>query len=224
MPFVSRLSITPVKGSAPPPDPRRGHPNGSSDEPLSFHLIDARGRLVNGKQHGQLVQITAEFDEQHERLSLRMPDREPVEGTTSEWVKPWSPTSTAATWPVTWLRGRGRPRYATSSARRCTSWPPTPPGTRSTCTRRRWCRRPPSSTYAAYLLVAKHWTTVDSGCSLRWTGARYTRRTHGPAAACRSAQPRCAPSALSHAAWSPTRTPRAECRLQHPQGHPAIPR
>lgn len=83
MPFVSRLSITPVKGSALHHPSRVVVTRNGVQTNRRFHLIDARRRLFNGKQHGPLVQITAEFDAQHERLSLQMPDREPVEGTTS---------------------------------------------------------------------------------------------------------------------------------------------
>lgn len=84
MPFVSRLSITPVKGSALHHPIRVAVTRNGVPTNRRFHLVDVRRRLFNGKQHGRLVQITAEFDEQHERLSLRIPDREPVEGTTSE--------------------------------------------------------------------------------------------------------------------------------------------
>jgi uncharacterized protein YcbX len=81
MPFVSRFSVTPVKGTA------LSHPssvaltrNGVLDN-RRFHLVDARRRLFNGKHHGPLVQLTAEYDDQRQHLSLRVPGRPPVEGT-----------------------------------------------------------------------------------------------------------------------------------------------
>lgn len=84
MPFVSRFSTTPVKGTA------LHHPthvtvtrNGVLIN-RRFHLVDADRGLMNGKQHGPLVQLTAEFDDQRQHLSLRFPDRAPVEGTPNE--------------------------------------------------------------------------------------------------------------------------------------------
>ncbi|SEK58781.1 hypothetical protein SAMN04515665_103111 [Blastococcus sp. DSM 46786] len=85
MPFVSRLSITPVKGSALHHPARVAVTRNGVLTNRRFYLVDARRRLFNGKQHGPLVQITAEFDEQHERLSLRIPGREPLEGPANEW-------------------------------------------------------------------------------------------------------------------------------------------
>ncbi|SNS96062.1 hypothetical protein SAMN06893096_111117 [Geodermatophilus pulveris] len=80
MPLVSRLSTTPVKGTA------LHHPptvtvtdNGVLDN-RRFHLVDAQGRLRNGKQLGPLVRLTAEFDPDGAHLRLRFPDRPPVEG------------------------------------------------------------------------------------------------------------------------------------------------
>jgi uncharacterized protein YcbX len=82
MPLVSRLSTTPVKGTA------LHHPqtvtvtrNGVLDN-RRFHLVDAQRRLLNGKQYGPLVQLTAEFDAEEDRLVLRFPDRPAVEGRT----------------------------------------------------------------------------------------------------------------------------------------------
>ena len=84
MPLVSRLSTTPVKGTA------LHHPqtvtvtdNGVLEN-RRFHVVDARRRLLNGKQHGPLVRLTAEYDTAGARLSLRFPDRRPVEGRADE--------------------------------------------------------------------------------------------------------------------------------------------
>ncbi|SFE81347.1 MOSC domain-containing protein [Blastococcus tunisiensis] len=80
MPVVSRLSVTPVKGTALHQPTRVVITGNGVTTNRRFHLVDARGRLVNGKQHGPLVRITAEYDANEQRLSLRIPDRAPVEG------------------------------------------------------------------------------------------------------------------------------------------------
>ncbi|MGY1636871.1 MOSC domain-containing protein [Geodermatophilus sp. SYSU D00742] len=88
MPVVSRLSTTPLKGTA------LHHPtslaltrNGVEDN-RRFHLVDARGRLFNGKQHGPLVRLTAQYDGRRQHLSLQVPGRDPVQGTTTELGDP----------------------------------------------------------------------------------------------------------------------------------------
>ena len=45
-----------------------------------FHLVDARGRLVNGKRLGILVQVRPEYDPAAERLALRLPGGTVAEG------------------------------------------------------------------------------------------------------------------------------------------------
>jgi uncharacterized protein YcbX len=82
MPVVSRLSTTPVKGTAlhSPTGVTLGR-DGVADN-RRFHLVDGRYRLFNGKHHGPLVRVTADYDGQ--QLTLRIPDREPVVGTTTE--------------------------------------------------------------------------------------------------------------------------------------------
>ena len=80
MPLVSRLSTTPVKGTA------LHHPQAVTvtgngvPENRRFHLVDARRRLLNGKQHGPLVRVVAEYDADREHLGLRFPDGLLVEG------------------------------------------------------------------------------------------------------------------------------------------------
>jgi uncharacterized protein YcbX len=82
MPFVSRLSTTPVKGTAlHSPATVTVTSHGVADN-RRFHLVDARRRLFNGKQHGPLVQLRAEYDAGH--LGLQFPDRRPVEGRATE--------------------------------------------------------------------------------------------------------------------------------------------
>jgi uncharacterized protein YcbX len=88
MPVVSRLSTTPVKGTA------LHHPTGLAltgngvEDNRRFHLVDARHRLVNGKQHGPLVRITAQYDGRRRHLSLQIPGRDPVGGTTTDLGEP----------------------------------------------------------------------------------------------------------------------------------------
>lgn len=80
MPRVSRLSTTPVKGTAlHSPRGVTVTGNGVLDN-RRFYLVDARRRLFNGKQHGPLVRLTAEYDAAGNSLRLRFPDRAPVEG------------------------------------------------------------------------------------------------------------------------------------------------
>lgn len=84
MPHVSRFSTTPVKGTA-LHHPRALTVTGNGvPENRRFHLVDARGRLFNGKQHGPLVRITAEYESDAEHLRLRFPGRPLVEGRTTE--------------------------------------------------------------------------------------------------------------------------------------------
>jgi uncharacterized protein YcbX len=84
MPLVSRLSTTPVKGTAlHSPQTVTVTGNGVAVN-RRFHLVDARRRLFNGKQHGPLVQVTAEYDSAGDHLRLQFPDRPPVEGRATE--------------------------------------------------------------------------------------------------------------------------------------------
>jgi uncharacterized protein len=84
VPFVSRLSTTPVKGTAlHSRETVTLTGNGVADN-RRFHLIDARGRLFNGKQHGPLVQLNASFDASVGQLTVRFPDRAPVTGSATE--------------------------------------------------------------------------------------------------------------------------------------------
>src|SRR5262245_49589110 len=61
-----------------------------------FHLVDAEGNLINGKRHGPLVQVRADYDEEAGTLALRFPDGETVsaqvgldgEVTTNFWGRP----------------------------------------------------------------------------------------------------------------------------------------
>lgn len=84
MPLISRLSTTPVKGTAlHSPRTVTVAANGVLDN-RRFYLVDAQRRLLNGKQHGPLVRVTAEFDPVAVLLRVQCPDRAPVEGRTTE--------------------------------------------------------------------------------------------------------------------------------------------
>jgi uncharacterized protein YcbX len=80
VPAVSRLAVTPVKGLA------LSHPDEVVIERTGvagnrrFFLVDERGRLFSGINHGALVRVVAEYDLERERLTLRFPDGRVVEG------------------------------------------------------------------------------------------------------------------------------------------------
>lgn len=77
---VTALSITPVKSTrircvdavTLDGDGARGD--------RAFYIVDAAGKLVNGKRIGALQTVLADYDEAAERLSLRLPDGDAVSG------------------------------------------------------------------------------------------------------------------------------------------------
>lgn len=73
MATVSRISVTPVKGTAlHHPDSVQLDERGFRDNRL-FHFIDPEGRLVNGKQCGPLATVSCELQD-GQVLSTRLPD------------------------------------------------------------------------------------------------------------------------------------------------------
>jgi len=74
MPYLARLNVTPVKGT------KLRHPRSAELTGLGipsnrrFHLVDERGRLFSGGDHGPLVRIRSTFDPGAETLSLTLPD------------------------------------------------------------------------------------------------------------------------------------------------------
>ena len=77
---VSRLSVTPVKGLAlhhPEETTLDGHGVAANRR---FYLVREDGRLFSGLQHGPLVRVRAEWDEDADRLSLHFPDGTVVDG------------------------------------------------------------------------------------------------------------------------------------------------
>ena len=79
MPTLARLSVTPVKGTlVHHPDEVRLTEAGIPGNRL-FYLVDERGELFSGPDHGPLVRIRASYDAARERLTLRMPDGSEVD-------------------------------------------------------------------------------------------------------------------------------------------------
>ena len=77
---VARISVAPVKGLAlVHPDEVVVGPGGVVGD-RRFWLQDAEGRLVNGKTHGELLRVRAEWNEETRRLALTFPDGESVAG------------------------------------------------------------------------------------------------------------------------------------------------
>lgn len=71
---VTALSAAPVKGLR---IDARSELRLERDGPVGdrrFFLVDQQARLVNGKRHGALQQVSAELQEDPERLTLRFPD------------------------------------------------------------------------------------------------------------------------------------------------------
>ena len=79
MPTVSRLSTTPVKGSAlHHPEEVRLERHGVPGN-REFFLVDSTGRLFGCTRHGPLVQVRSEYQADPERLALHFPDGSVVE-------------------------------------------------------------------------------------------------------------------------------------------------
>jgi uncharacterized protein YcbX len=79
MPTVSRLSTTPVKGSAlHHPEEVRLERDGVPGN-REFFLVDPTGRLFGCTRYGPLVQVRSEYVADPERLSLYFPDGRVVE-------------------------------------------------------------------------------------------------------------------------------------------------
>ncbi len=74
MPTLARLSVTPLKGTlVHHPDEVRLTDAGIPGNRL-FYLVDERGGLFSGPDHGPLVRVRASYDATLERLALHMPD------------------------------------------------------------------------------------------------------------------------------------------------------
>jgi uncharacterized protein YcbX len=77
---VARISVAPVKalGLVHPQEVELG-PGGVAGD-RRFWLVDADGRLLNGKLAGMLVRVRPEWDEATRRLALAFPDGGLIEG------------------------------------------------------------------------------------------------------------------------------------------------
>jgi uncharacterized protein YcbX len=104
---VTALSVTPVKSMRLQARERVQLEERGARGNRVFHVIDDRGRLVNGKRIGELMQVIADYDEEAGRLALSFPDGTIAEGevrygdtlttrffshteTARELVGPWS--------------------------------------------------------------------------------------------------------------------------------------
>lgn len=77
------LATTPVKGTALrfPDSLHLGRRGAQANR--SFYLVDEHGAMVNGKRHGPLVRLRAEYSPEEHWLSLRFPDGAIVAGDVS---------------------------------------------------------------------------------------------------------------------------------------------
>jgi len=80
MPTLSRISVTPLKGTAVQhPDTAVLTRSGIPGNRL-LYLVDASGALFSGPDYGPLVRVKARYDADQEHLSLRFPDGTEVDG------------------------------------------------------------------------------------------------------------------------------------------------
>lgn len=109
MPTVSRLSITPVKGTALQHPPEVRLDSYGVAENRRFFLIDARGRLFSGARAPGLMQIHADYAPEREHLSLTFPDGTLAKGSATAlgdtvdvdfWGRPTSGRVLEGTWTL----------------------------------------------------------------------------------------------------------------------------
>ena len=80
MPTLARLSVTPVKGTlVHHPGEVRLTDAGIPGNRL-FYLVDERGELFSGPDHGPLVRVRASYDAALEQLALHVPEADDVTG------------------------------------------------------------------------------------------------------------------------------------------------
>jgi uncharacterized protein YcbX len=78
---IAWISVAPVKGMALEQRSEVQLESFGVRENRRFHVIGRDGRLLNGKQLGELLQITPIWNEQEQTLVLRFPDGSVAEGT-----------------------------------------------------------------------------------------------------------------------------------------------
>jgi uncharacterized protein len=88
--LVTGLAITPVKGTQLRLVDELVLRLGGARENRRFYLIDERGRMLNGKQLGDLQTVLADYSDAERRLRLTFPTGQLVEGV----VQPGDPVQT----------------------------------------------------------------------------------------------------------------------------------
>ncbi|MGA2320535.1 MAG: MOSC N-terminal beta barrel domain-containing protein [Solirubrobacteraceae bacterium] len=78
---VAALTATPIKGLRVTSRPRVTLERGGVRHDRRFYLVDERGRMINGKLLGALIEVMADLDENGEQLTLTFPDGSVVAGT-----------------------------------------------------------------------------------------------------------------------------------------------
>jgi uncharacterized protein YcbX len=114
---VAWISVAPVKGLAVSQREEVLLEPFGVRENRRFHLIGKDGRLLNGKQLGELFQVTADWDEEKAQLSLRFPDGSRVTGeialgedvTTSFYGRPVAGRLVRGPWAEALSTFAGRP-------------------------------------------------------------------------------------------------------------------
>lgn len=97
---VAEINIAPVKSMALVPLESVNLDLGGIRDDRRFYLVNGQGRLLTRRQVGKLAQLTASWDAETERLSIRFPDGAALEGT---------PELDTPTWTIVWgRRVRGR--------------------------------------------------------------------------------------------------------------------
>lgn len=79
-PSVVALRLTPVKGLRLSERDELALDRDGARDNRRFYLVDARGRMVNGKQIGALQAVVADYDGERGRLTLTFPGGRPVSG------------------------------------------------------------------------------------------------------------------------------------------------
>lgn len=80
MSTIARLAVTPVKGTRMSLRETLTLDAGGVREDRQFHLIDERGRMINGKQEGALSAICADYDAERGELRITFANGEQVSG------------------------------------------------------------------------------------------------------------------------------------------------
>lgn len=77
---VRGLALTPVKSTRLHAVPEVHVDLGGVRENRRFYLVDGSGRMLNGKQLGEMNSVVAHYNDSERRLSMRFPDGRVLEG------------------------------------------------------------------------------------------------------------------------------------------------